>query len=578
MDLQCLSNDPRTPGAPLGPDLTRVGKRTSYYVTTTVRGNDDLQYIVDWGDESFDTTYEYWSGDTVRVRHTWGRIGVFEVRARAFVPYEPERISEWSDAVSVDVFGSPGSEAPRVTSFRFAIRGSWVKVYATAVDANEDSVSIRFDMGSGVRAWSELVPGETTVVDSEHFVGPDTLDLRCQARDGHGYESEWTAAISVQVGVPGAVTWMWWAGSGEPRPAMGSPVVVDWQEGTAVLVGSELGTVHRLDEFGEEVGSSHLIGPADAFAGHPAYSAATGHVYIAARDGWLHALTPEPVHAWRLAVGDVIQCTPAVDGEYVYVAADSAGTPQIRCVVDSGGGGHVVRARDLPLRVVDAPVVDEDGNVILVTGESAVYKFSAGLEELLYRVDPATGGALHGPVLDSDGVAFVCSEAGAVYALDENGRTRWTTQLTGAAWFPVVGDSLLFVGTGYGRVYALGRTDGSIRWSRRLSEGRFTTSPVLAEYGFLYCQDTYDELFCLRQSDGSIVWRCDCPSYLTDDRRFPPARDDLLNSSPCILPSGCLLVVGEQALYSVTGSGPALDSAAPWPKWQRDYHSSGRVR
>jgi outer membrane protein assembly factor BamB len=148
---------------------------------------------------------------------------------------------------------------------------------------------------------------------------------------------------------------------------------------------------------------------------------------------------------------------------------------------------------------------------------------------------------------------------------------------------PALGQSALFVGTDIGTVYSIDPQAGHMNWQRSFTLGHsFNTTPIVAANGYLYIQDDYDVLYCLNQADGTLLWACDCNSYLPGGGRrgnsHRPRKLGLTDydPNPSITAEGDIIVVGQQALFCVAGDGSQLDDAAPWPKWQKNLLNTGK--
>lgn len=73
---------PNTPNIK-GPTNGGIGILYSYIFTAVDPENDNVSYIIDWGDGNNDTTDFYQPGIDVIVNHTWNKKGIFIIKAKA---------------------------------------------------------------------------------------------------------------------------------------------------------------------------------------------------------------------------------------------------------------------------------------------------------------------------------------------------------------------------------------------------------------------------------------------------------------------------------------------------------------
>jgi hypothetical protein len=73
------------PSAPTitGPDSGEPGTLYEFTFNVVDPDGDDVRYIIDWGDDTYDTTDYAASGTDVIVSHTWTKSGIFTIKAKA---------------------------------------------------------------------------------------------------------------------------------------------------------------------------------------------------------------------------------------------------------------------------------------------------------------------------------------------------------------------------------------------------------------------------------------------------------------------------------------------------------------
>jgi len=92
-----MNNHNNPPNAPVitGSENPKKGKTTTYTVRSIDPDEDDVSYIITWGDGTTEEwSQAYASGEEVTFSHTWGTTGDFEIKARA--KDEHGKLSEWA--------------------------------------------------------------------------------------------------------------------------------------------------------------------------------------------------------------------------------------------------------------------------------------------------------------------------------------------------------------------------------------------------------------------------------------------------------------------------------------------------
>ncbi|HMJ46465.1 MAG TPA: PQQ-binding-like beta-propeller repeat protein [Ferruginibacter sp.] len=115
---------------------------------------------------------------------------------------------------------------------------------------------------------------------------------------------------------------------------------------------------------------------------------------------------------------------------------------------------------------------------------------------------------------DADGLVILPWDFNKLYAFDaRNGNVKWT--FTGAQIYatPIIQDSIVYVGGGDGRLYALNVADGSQKWrSATTTNGSFFTANPLIKNGVVYIGDYGGRCHAYNANDGSSKWSYDIPS------------------------------------------------------------------
>jgi outer membrane protein assembly factor BamB len=181
-------------------------------------------------------------------------------------------------------------------------------------------------------------------------------------------------------------------------------------------------------------------------------------------------------------------------------------------------------------------------------------------DELQVRWRYETPEAISSTAAIVDGVVYVGSDVGTLYALDlASGQLKWqheTGEMIESS--PTVVDNLVVFGDDAGVLHACDAKTGAARWTFK-TEGRIISSANC--YGDRIVFGSYDgTLYCLRIADGKPIWK-----YETEERVH--ATPAIVGSH--VLVAGCdahlhVVNVGDGtpvrkvALDSVTGCSPAV--------------------
>ena len=90
---------PDKPPIPTGKKIGATGREYTYSVTNIDPDNDDMTYIFDWGDGTYNFTGIHESGKKASYSHTWEEGGSYNIRVKCVDIYGQE--SSWSDPLSI---------------------------------------------------------------------------------------------------------------------------------------------------------------------------------------------------------------------------------------------------------------------------------------------------------------------------------------------------------------------------------------------------------------------------------------------------------------------------------------------
>ncbi len=177
------NHPPDTPYTPIGPSN---GFTDRYYGFTSViidPDDDNVAIRFDWGNG--DTSV--WSqlrasNDYVEIHFSWSGPGSYSLKAQAKDEYE--NISEWSlpHNIMITINQPPNTPStPSGPSIGFI--DTFYLFSSSAIDPDEETVSIRFDWGDGdTSEWSNPVPSRGPVLRAHSWSYPDTFYIKAQAK------------------------------------------------------------------------------------------------------------------------------------------------------------------------------------------------------------------------------------------------------------------------------------------------------------------------------------------------------------------------------------------------------------
>ena len=193
---------PNTPPEPTGPTSGTVGLQYDYVASTTDPEGNNIRYIFDWADGTCDTTQYIGSGVSIRCYKTWWSASTYGVKVKA--EDDKGAGSDWSAAHYVSITSSGGNNPPNVPTTPSGPTsgdvGTSYDFSSSATDPDGDQVAIRFDWGDGQTSnWSSLVNGGTPVTMSHSWGSANTYQVKAQAKDDEGAESNWSSGHSIQI-------------------------------------------------------------------------------------------------------------------------------------------------------------------------------------------------------------------------------------------------------------------------------------------------------------------------------------------------------------------------------------------
>ena len=279
--------------------------------------------------------------------------------------------------------------------------------------------------------------------------------------------------------VDGTVKWTFEAGGGiESSPVIG----ID----STIYFGSHDGYLYAISQDGEVKWKTKIGTPIEkpgygglSSTGSTPAIAKDGTIYIASRDQYLFAVSPEGKEKWKFPIG---------------VAYDSWASPAI----------------------------GEDGTIYMTSAspKGGVYAINQdGTQKWHYHVDMGTSNS---PVIGKDGTIYAGFPTGfktnALLALNPDGTKKWELATKFLESTPTVTGDTIYIGTytdeatGAG-LYAISISDKKIKWHLTLQEKEIMTTPAIAKDGTIYFGTVYGKFYAANP-DGTIKWSFDAGKEL----------------------------------------------------------------
>jgi outer membrane protein assembly factor BamB len=591
----CPTKPPAVPVL-MGPDSTWIGATTAFRVTTTVsKGN--IRFVMNWGDKTDTGDVSFASGETATVTHSWATAGTYDVKAKGILDAEPAKASEFSSAKSVKVILNGVPKVDNVEAPPIGVKDVETFITVHGSDPDNDSLRVLVDWGGGGKTDTGYFLSPCSVVVSHVYTKVETAMAIVQVQDWKGTKSA-PYTVTVPIGTAGGVIWSWVSSdqeNGGEGVALTTSVVIA-SDGTDERLFSgcedDLKFYSILTKNGRGEKSRNAKDPEAFFNGHPGLLSAVSHIIVGSDEGELYALALDglgrdwqwPDSAMGAGTG-TFWGPPAFNGSKIYIGHEGATGDSLCLFEDAGSQGNLVGAYYVGAAVNDAPVIDASLNVIFGTDSGYLIKLDQNLQPI-WRAPLGTG-SVYGPILGGDGKIYCASDGYHLYAIDPaTGTPSWNVTLDGDVIRPALGQTAIFVASSFGTAYSINPATGGTNWQVALKTPygpveQFSTTPIVAANGYVYFQSENDVLYCVNQADGTIIWYCDCPRFLSRSgggKPHQPRRLELVDFSPnpSICANGNIIVIGEEATYCVAGYPEGTLATTPWPKWQRDVSNSGK--
>jgi outer membrane protein assembly factor BamB len=441
---------------------------------------------------------------------------------------------------------------------------------AVATDPNGDNVAVRFNWGDSISDWTDYSTSGTDITLSHAWADTGTFQVMAQARDRKLAESDWSAALPVQVlprpevpaipigpalcfkdtsytfesvttdrfGDSVSIRFDWGSDTSDWSPfvASGETVaasynwpqvgqykvtaqardpklhVTGWSDGHNVEVIQRLGPNPPLAPSGPTRGGA---GP-DSIYDFTAYGTHPQDLLVAIRFDWGDGDTS----AW----GDFLAPNQPTTMGHAWLVA---GTFAVRA--QAKDTGNALSAWSV-------------AHTILIRPPDTLRIWRYPIKEGAPASDYSS------PAIGPDGTIYVGSQDDYLFALNADGTLKWRFQ-TGdvVRSSPAIGaDGTIYVGSYDNHLYAINPSDGTPRWSY-LTGGNVPSSPAIAADGTIIFGSSDNKIYALNP-DSSLKW-----SYTTSGQVY---------SSPAIAPDGTIYCGSNDRYFYCLNSDGSL-------RWRR---------
>ncbi len=225
-------------------------------------------------------------------------------------------------------------------------------------------------------------------------------------------------------------------------------------------------------------------------------------VFVAPESGHLFAIYHSGSLRWELSDYSITS-SPAVDNDTVYV-----GTQNKKLLALNKSDGSVKWSFEAGGAIYSSPAISNDGSVVYFgSDDGKFYAINAlnGHELWHYESNASIQTA---PALYSDNkTVYFSSNDGYLYAVNTNdGSLKWNLYIGGFPASPAIGpDGIIYIGSQNGNMYAI-YPYGVQKWVHYVG-GWITSTPVISEDGkYVYIGTDDWNIYALKTEDGNEEW------------------------------------------------------------------------
>jgi len=184
-----IGNQPPDKPTITGPKYGDPQQQLTYMFVSDDFDEDDVKYLIDWGDDTTTETGYNIPGEEVTATHNWEINNDYYITAKAIDEHGKE--GEWSESYHIRI----GDQPPNKPDIDGPSRGAPFRNYQfvfTGFDADNDDVWLEIKWGDGVEIIDGPHPSGTAITLSHKWNTTGDFTIQARAKDIFDYNGEWT--------------------------------------------------------------------------------------------------------------------------------------------------------------------------------------------------------------------------------------------------------------------------------------------------------------------------------------------------------------------------------------------------
>jgi hypothetical protein len=174
-----INTPPSTPDTPSGPAEGQIGVGYTFTTSSNDAQNDQVYYMVSWGDEMTNWLGPYPSGQTIAFNHTWTNVGEYSIRIMA---KDMEGLqSDWSEAANISINALPVIEIGEITASFGAVTAEIKNVGAGAATEVNWSIAVQGSLvllgRTTTGSFDKILPGFAPKAKTGFVFGLGGIDI-----------------------------------------------------------------------------------------------------------------------------------------------------------------------------------------------------------------------------------------------------------------------------------------------------------------------------------------------------------------------------------------------------------------
>jgi outer membrane protein assembly factor BamB len=291
-------------------------------------------------------------------------------------------------------------------------------------------------------------------------------------------------------------------------------------DGENIYIGLDTGTLVAVDRLnGVVVWRFRTRFSKNGIHGSPTVDPMRGHVYVGAYDGRIYAVDHETgKRVWSTKLGDYIGSSPTLYDGIVYIGVEMREPAGYIVGVDAETGKEVFRSGKLGNHPHSTPTVDPgSGSIIIGENDGYLYCYWMGNQTERWRFK--TGGSIKSTPSVNDGLAYITSWNGCLYAINiTTGKSKWSfnsgvSSMSSPTVDPETG--LVYFGNHAGYLYAVESSHGDKVWEFKTGD-KIVSSPTLVKSTETVLVGSKDgNVYLLNAENGALKQKIPLISGLT---------------------------------------------------------------